>query len=124
MPGLNILSISLAYTPGPASRIHCHQLPVFSCPQVFSQPLACLVSWRILCPDYGHAWSCSLYSHILRTLYKILDSCRQLTLAQGAGEEDPSGMVTIITGLHLDNPSVLSGPMQVSHGRGIREESS
>ncbi|KAL6032682.1 hypothetical protein STEG23_025046 [Scotinomys teguina] len=47
------------------------------------------------------------------TLYKILDSCRQLTLAQGAGEEDQSGMVTIITGLHLDNPSVLSGPMQV-----------
>lgn len=25
-------------------------------------------------------------------------------------------MVTIITGLHLDNPSVLSGPMQVSPG--------
>ncbi|XP_050022388.1 nonsense-mediated mRNA decay factor SMG5 [Alexandromys fortis] len=48
------------------------------------------------------------------TLYKILDSCRQLTLAQGAGEEDPSGMVTIITGLHLDNPSVLSGPMQAA----------
>ncbi|EGW07060.1 Protein SMG5, partial [Cricetulus griseus] len=48
------------------------------------------------------------------TLYKILDSCRQLTLAQGAGEEDPSGMVTIITGLHLDNPSALSGPMQAA----------
>lgn len=51
-----------------------------------------------------------------RTLYKILDSCKQLTLAQGAGEEDPSGMVTIITGLPLDNPSTLSGPMQVGHG--------
>uniref|UniRef100_A0A4X1VXX5 Nonsense-mediated mRNA decay factor n=1 Tax=Sus scrofa TaxID=9823 RepID=A0A4X1VXX5_PIG len=50
------------------------------------------------------------------TLYKILDSCKQLTLAQGAGEEDPSGMVTIITGLPLDNPSALSGPMQVGHG--------
>ncbi|EDL15301.1 mCG8836, isoform CRA_b [Mus musculus] len=48
------------------------------------------------------------------TLYKILDSCRQLTLAQGAGEEDPSGMVTIITGLHLDSPSALSGPMQAA----------
>lgn len=48
------------------------------------------------------------------TLYKILDSCRQLTLAQGAGEEDPSGMVTIITGLHLDNPSVLSRPKQAA----------
>ncbi|XP_066218293.1 nonsense-mediated mRNA decay factor SMG5 isoform X1 [Saccopteryx leptura] len=48
------------------------------------------------------------------TLYKILDSCKQLTLAHGAGEEDPSGMVTIITGLPLDNPSVLSGPMQAA----------
>lgn len=51
---------------------------------------------------------------IPRTLYKILDSCKQLTLTQGAGEEDPSGMVTIITGLPLDNPSVLSGPMQAA----------
>ncbi|XP_077012574.1 nonsense-mediated mRNA decay factor SMG5 isoform X2 [Tamandua tetradactyla] len=47
-------------------------------------------------------------------LYKILDSCKQLTLAQGAGEEDPSGMVTIVTGLSLDNPSVLSGAMQAA----------
>lgn len=53
-----------------------------------------------------------------RALYKILDSCKQLTLAQGAGEEDPSGMVTIVTGLPLDNPSALSGPMQVGHGGG------
>ncbi|KAK2084429.1 Protein smg5 [Saguinus oedipus] len=51
---------------------------------------------------------------ISRTLYKILDSCKQLTVAQGTGEEDPSGMVTIITGLPLDNPSVLSGPMQAA----------
>ncbi|XP_058558442.1 nonsense-mediated mRNA decay factor SMG5 isoform X3 [Neofelis nebulosa] len=48
------------------------------------------------------------------TLYKILDSCKQLTLAQGAGEEDPSGMVTIVTGLPLDDPSALSGPMQAA----------
>jgi len=48
------------------------------------------------------------------TLYKILDSCKQLTLAQGAGEEDPSGMVTIVTGLPLDNPGALSGPMQAA----------
>lgn len=52
-----------------------------------------------------------------RTLYKILDSCKQLTLAQGAGEEDPSGMVTIVTGFPLDDPSALSGPMQVGLGR-------
>ncbi|ELW59858.1 Protein SMG5 [Tupaia chinensis] len=49
-----------------------------------------------------------------RTLYKILDSCKQLTLAQGAGEEDPSGMVTIVTGLPLDSPSALSGPVQAA----------
>lgn len=49
-----------------------------------------------------------------RTLYKILDSCKQLTLAQGAGEEDPSGMVTIVTGFPLDDPSALSGPMQAA----------
>ncbi|XP_044771812.1 protein SMG5 isoform X4 [Neomonachus schauinslandi] len=48
------------------------------------------------------------------TLYKILDSCKQLTLAQGAGEEDPSGMVTIVTGLPLDSPGALSGPMQAA----------
>uniref|UniRef100_A0A8C9JI41 Nonsense-mediated mRNA decay factor n=1 Tax=Panthera tigris altaica TaxID=74533 RepID=A0A8C9JI41_PANTA len=60
------------------------------------------------------------------TLYKILDSCKQLTLAQGAGEEDPSGMVTIVTGLPLDDPSALSGPMQVGHrgtwGAGVNGE--
>ncbi|XP_036778400.2 nonsense-mediated mRNA decay factor SMG5 isoform X1 [Manis pentadactyla] len=48
------------------------------------------------------------------TLCKILDSCKQLTLAQGTGEEDPSGMVTIVTGLPLDNPSALSGPVQAA----------
>ncbi|XP_060057577.1 nonsense-mediated mRNA decay factor SMG5 isoform X3 [Erinaceus europaeus] len=48
------------------------------------------------------------------SLYKILDSCKQLTLAQGAGEEDPSGMVTIVTGLPLDDPGKLSGPMQAA----------
>lgn len=52
-----------------------------------------------------------------RALYKVLDSCKQLTLAQGAGEEDPSGMVTIISGLPLDDPSALSGPMQVGQAR-------
>lgn len=75
------------------------------------------VPWRSCCSGYANtgAWP----THPLlptRTLYKILDSCKQLTLAQGAGEEDPSGMVTIITGLPLDNPSALSGPMQVGHG--------
>ncbi|NWU91784.1 SMG5 protein, partial [Upupa epops] len=45
-------------------------------------------------------------------LYKILDSCRQLTVSQGSGEDDTSGMVTIITGFQLDDPSAFSVPMQ------------
>ncbi|XP_044532776.1 protein SMG5 isoform X3 [Gracilinanus agilis] len=48
------------------------------------------------------------------TLYKILDSCKQLTLAQGIGEDDPSGMVTIVTGLQMDNPSAFSSSMQAA----------
>lgn len=93
---------------------HCPWLPGFS-----SSPAALPV------PSFPYALgvlasrlrSCWGLAHLLflptRTLYKILDSCKQLTLAQGAGEEDPSGMVTIVTGLSLDNPSALSGPMQV-----------
>ncbi|XP_051849755.1 nonsense-mediated mRNA decay factor SMG5 isoform X1 [Antechinus flavipes] len=48
------------------------------------------------------------------TLYKILDSCKQLTLAQGIGEDDPSGMVTIVTGLQMDDPSTFSSSMQAA----------
>ncbi|KAM9294609.1 nonsense-mediated mRNA decay factor SMG5 [Gastrophryne carolinensis] len=46
-------------------------------------------------------------------LYKILDSCKQLTVSQGVGGEETSGMVTIITGLQLDNPGGFSSAMQV-----------
>ncbi|NXK48573.1 SMG5 protein, partial [Chauna torquata] len=45
-------------------------------------------------------------------LYKILDSCKQLTVSQGSGEDDTTGMVTIITGFQLEDPSMLSAPMQ------------
>lgn len=45
-------------------------------------------------------------------LYKILDSCKQLTTSQGGGEDDTTGMVTIITGFQLDDPTKLSAPMQ------------
>ncbi|XP_067425507.1 nonsense-mediated mRNA decay factor SMG5 [Emydura macquarii macquarii] len=45
-------------------------------------------------------------------LYKILDSCKQLTVSQGSGEDDTTGMVTIITGLQPDDPSKFSAPMQ------------
>lgn len=92
---------------------HCHQLPVLS--YLSTLPVS-ILPCRLESLRFK-LWKClTLFplSYIPRTLYKILDSCRQLTLAQGAGEEDPSGMVTIITGLHLDNPSALSGPMQVS----------
>ncbi|NWR63629.1 SMG5 protein, partial [Bucorvus abyssinicus] len=45
-------------------------------------------------------------------LYKILDSCKQLTVSQGSGEDDTTGMVTIITGFQLEDPSTFSAPMQ------------
>ncbi|NXW60012.1 SMG5 protein, partial [Eurystomus gularis] len=45
-------------------------------------------------------------------LYKILDSCKQLTVSQGGGEDDTTGMVTIITGFQLEDPSAFSAPMQ------------
>ncbi|XP_052652118.1 nonsense-mediated mRNA decay factor SMG5 isoform X4 [Harpia harpyja] len=45
-------------------------------------------------------------------LYKILDSCKQLTVSQGSGEDDTTGMVTIITGFQLEDPSKFSAPMQ------------
>ncbi|NXE16464.1 SMG5 protein, partial [Lophotis ruficrista] len=45
-------------------------------------------------------------------LYKILDSCRQLTVSQGGGEDDTTGMVTIVTGLQLEDPGAFSAPMQ------------
>lgn len=47
-----------------------------------------------------------------RNLYKILDSCKQLTVSQGSGEDDTTGMVTIITGFQLEDPSMFSAPMQ------------
>ncbi|KAM4603240.1 nonsense-mediated mRNA decay factor SMG5 [Discoglossus pictus] len=45
-------------------------------------------------------------------LYKILDSCKQLTVSQGSSEEDTAGMVTIITGFQIDDPDDISAAMQ------------
>ncbi|XP_071970707.1 nonsense-mediated mRNA decay factor SMG5 isoform X3 [Engystomops pustulosus] len=45
-------------------------------------------------------------------LYKILDSCKQLTVSQGSNEEETSGMVTIISGFQLDDPESFSPVMQ------------
>ncbi|OCT69448.1 protein SMG5 [Xenopus laevis] len=47
-------------------------------------------------------------------LYKILDSCKQLTVSQGSNEEDTAGMVTIITGFHLNDPHSFSPAMQTA----------
>ncbi|XP_072285015.1 nonsense-mediated mRNA decay factor SMG5 isoform X2 [Pyxicephalus adspersus] len=45
-------------------------------------------------------------------LYKILDSCKQLTVSQGNNEEETAGMVTIITGFQIDEPKCFSSAMQ------------
>ncbi|KAG8432059.1 hypothetical protein GDO86_019524 [Hymenochirus boettgeri] len=47
-------------------------------------------------------------------LYKILDSCKQLTVTQGGNDEDTAGMVTIITGFQLDDPDSFSPAMQTA----------
>ncbi|XP_068108271.1 nonsense-mediated mRNA decay factor SMG5 isoform X2 [Hyperolius riggenbachi] len=45
-------------------------------------------------------------------LYKILDSCKQLTVSQGSNEEETAGMVTIITGFQFEDPECFSSAMQ------------
>ncbi|MGH0172562.1 UNVERIFIED_CONTAM: hypothetical protein FKN15_065065 [Acipenser sinensis] len=47
-------------------------------------------------------------------LYKMVDSCRQLTVSQGSGEEDTAGMVTILTGFHIEDVTALSPHMQAA----------
>ncbi|KAL2084417.1 hypothetical protein ACEWY4_019935 [Coilia grayii] len=48
-------------------------------------------------------------------LYKMVDSCRQLTGSQSNGDEDTVGMVTILTGHSIPELSARSGPMKVSN---------
>ncbi|CAH2327213.1 SMG5 [Pelobates cultripes] len=45
-------------------------------------------------------------------LYKILDSCRQLTVSQGNNADDTAGMVTILTSFHLNEPDCLTAAVQ------------
>ncbi|KAK6326258.1 hypothetical protein J4Q44_G00019030 [Coregonus suidteri] len=45
-------------------------------------------------------------------LYKMVDSCRQLTVSQSNGDEDTAGMVTILTGHSVEELSTRSGPMK------------
>lgn len=45
-------------------------------------------------------------------LYKMVDSCRQLTLSQSNGDEDTVGMVTILTGHSVEELCSRSAPMK------------
>uniref|UniRef100_A0A673GUR5 Nonsense-mediated mRNA decay factor n=1 Tax=Sinocyclocheilus rhinocerous TaxID=307959 RepID=A0A673GUR5_9TELE len=47
-------------------------------------------------------------------LYKMVDSCRQLTGSQSSGDEDTAGMVTILTGHSLEELTERSASMKVS----------
>uniref|UniRef100_A0A673IHL2 Nonsense-mediated mRNA decay factor n=1 Tax=Sinocyclocheilus rhinocerous TaxID=307959 RepID=A0A673IHL2_9TELE len=49
-----------------------------------------------------------------RHLYKMVDSCRQLTGSQSSGDEDTAGMVTILTGHSLEELTERSASMKVS----------
>ncbi|KAK2909842.1 nonsense-mediated mRNA decay factor SMG5 [Channa argus] len=45
-------------------------------------------------------------------LYKMVDSCRQLTVSQSNGDEDTAGMVTILTGHQVEELSTQSATMK------------
>uniref|UniRef100_A0A3B5L770 Nonsense-mediated mRNA decay factor n=1 Tax=Xiphophorus couchianus TaxID=32473 RepID=A0A3B5L770_9TELE len=45
-------------------------------------------------------------------LYKMVDSCRQLTVSQSNGDEDTAGMVTILTGHEVDELCARSAAMK------------
>lgn len=47
-------------------------------------------------------------------LYKIVDSCRQLTGSQSSGDEDTAGMVTILTGHTVEELVQRSAPMKAA----------
>ncbi|XP_008849713.1 protein SMG5 isoform X2 [Nannospalax galili] len=49
-------------------------------------------------------------------LYNILDFCKSLLNSSRPGTPDPSSMVTIITGICLDNPRNFSYPLQLVLG--------
>lgn len=47
-------------------------------------------------------------------LYKMVDSCRQLTVSQSNGDEDTAGMVTILTGHEVDELCSRSAAMKAA----------
>lgn len=52
---------------------------------------------------------------VSRHMYKMVDSCRQLTVSQTNGDEDTAGMVTILTGHQVEELCTQSAAMKVSH---------
>uniref|UniRef100_A0A8C9YM32 Nonsense-mediated mRNA decay factor n=1 Tax=Sander lucioperca TaxID=283035 RepID=A0A8C9YM32_SANLU len=46
--------------------------------------------------------------------YKMVDSCRQLTVSQSNGDEDTAGMVTILTGHQVEELCTRSAPMKAA----------
>ncbi|XP_069031455.1 LOW QUALITY PROTEIN: nonsense-mediated mRNA decay factor SMG5 [Embiotoca jacksoni] len=47
-------------------------------------------------------------------LYKMVDSCRQLTVSQSNGDEDTAGMVTILTGHQVEELCAQSAAMKAA----------
>uniref|UniRef100_A0A671WF14 Nonsense-mediated mRNA decay factor n=1 Tax=Sparus aurata TaxID=8175 RepID=A0A671WF14_SPAAU len=47
-------------------------------------------------------------------LYKMVDSCRQLTVSQSNGDEDTAGMVTILTGHQVEELCTQSAAMKAA----------
>ncbi|KAG7216503.1 hypothetical protein INR49_001989 [Caranx melampygus] len=47
-------------------------------------------------------------------LYKMVDSCRQLTVSQNNGDEDTAGMVTILTGHQVEELCTRSAAMKAA----------
>ncbi|XP_068180834.1 nonsense-mediated mRNA decay factor SMG5 [Antennarius striatus] len=47
-------------------------------------------------------------------LYKMVDSCRQLTVSQSNGDEDTAGMVTILTGHQVEELCTQSAAMKLA----------
>uniref|UniRef100_A0A673B4X6 Nonsense-mediated mRNA decay factor n=1 Tax=Sphaeramia orbicularis TaxID=375764 RepID=A0A673B4X6_9TELE len=53
-------------------------------------------------------------------LYKMVDSCRQLTVSQSNGDEDTAGMVTILTGHEVDDMCSRSAAMKVKYNSCVK----
>uniref|UniRef100_A0A8C5E3Z5 Nonsense-mediated mRNA decay factor SMG5 n=1 Tax=Gouania willdenowi TaxID=441366 RepID=A0A8C5E3Z5_GOUWI len=54
-------------------------------------------------------------------LYKMVDSCRQLSVSQSNGDEDSVGMVTILTGHAPEELCTRSAAMKVRHAPNLKE---